>query len=77
MAQKSNHKFLGCYSEENLLSLGDESRILTPISPQTCSEFCIEEHYIFFIVKNEYDWVLSKYECKKFFANEIKYKSIE
>ncbi|CAH1711664.1 unnamed protein product [Aphis gossypii] len=53
VAQKSNHKYLGCFLEENLLTLGEESRVLTPISPQACSKFCSGKRYLFFILKNE------------------------
>ncbi|XP_025423118.1 uncharacterized protein LOC112692604 isoform X2 [Sipha flava] len=52
-AQKSNYKYIGCYLGENLLSLGEESRVLNPISPKSCSEFCSAKKYLFFILKND------------------------
>ncbi|KAL4131837.1 hypothetical protein QTP88_009086 [Uroleucon formosanum] len=50
-AQKTDYKFLGCFLEENLLTLGEESRILNPVTPQSCSDFCSEKQYTFFILK--------------------------
>ncbi|XP_060850898.1 uncharacterized protein LOC132929522 [Rhopalosiphum padi] len=50
-AQKTEYKFLGCFLEENLLTLGEESRVLTPVTPQSCSDFCSEKQYTFFILK--------------------------
>lgn len=52
-AQNSNHKFLGCFLGDDLLSFGDENYILTSASPQSCSELCIGKQYNFFNIKNE------------------------
>lgn len=43
---------------ENLLTLGEESRVLTPVTPQSCSDFCSEKQYTFFILKQEYAFVI-------------------
>jgi len=56
-SQLSRYKYLGCFLGENLLSLGDESRVLSPVSTQSCSEFCSKKNYMFFILKNEYDFI--------------------
>lgn len=82
-AQKSNYGYLGCYLEEDLssklLSLGDVSRIFVrpPISPESCSKFCSSEKYMFFFLKNEYDYVyniiLNKRQFFFFFANKCIY----
>lgn len=50
-------KYLGCFLEENLLTLGDESRAITPMSPDSCSRFCTGKQYMFFILKHEYDFI--------------------
>lgn len=47
--------------EENLLTLGEESRILNPVTPQSCSDFCSEKQYTFFILKHEYVLVVLFY----------------
>lgn len=52
-AQKTDYKFLGCFLGENLLTLGEESRVLTPVTPQSCSDFCSEKQYTFFILKHD------------------------
>lgn len=57
-AQQSNYKFLGCFLEDNLLSLGEVSGVLNSTSPKACSKFCSEKKYLFFTLKNEYDIVL-------------------
>jgi len=56
--QKTDYKFLGCFLGENLLTLGEESRVLNPLIPQLCSDFCFEKQYTFFILKNVYAFVI-------------------
>eukprot|EP00102_Acyrthosiphon_pisum_P012999 XP_008182377.1 PREDICTED: uncharacterized protein LOC100165182 [Acyrthosiphon pisum] len=74
--QRSNYKFLGCFLEENLLTLGEESRVLIPISPKSCSEFCFEKKYLFFILKNENCYCSKNYISRlmKQFDNECTIK---
>ncbi|VVC39997.1 Hypothetical protein CINCED_3A002549 [Cinara cedri] len=62
--QKSSHQFLGCFLEDNLLSLGPENRILTQISPQSCSQFCSEKKYVFFNLKNDNCYCSKNYISK-------------
>ncbi|XP_022166764.1 uncharacterized protein LOC111031217 [Myzus persicae] len=75
-SQRSNYKFLGCFLEDNLLTLGEESRVLTPISPQSCSEFCFGKKYLFFILKNENCYCSKNYISRlmKQFDNECTIK---
>jgi len=62
--------------EENLLTLGEESRVLNPITSQSCSDFCSEKQYTFFILKYEYASVLLFYKliyCLKIFSKNTNY----
>ncbi|XP_026809559.1 uncharacterized protein LOC113551491 [Rhopalosiphum maidis] len=75
-AQKSNHQFLGCFLDTELLTLGEESRTLKPISPHACSTFCSGKKYLFFILKNENCYCSKNYISRlmKQFDNECTIK---
>ncbi|XP_050537386.1 uncharacterized protein LOC126903300 isoform X2 [Daktulosphaira vitifoliae] len=51
VSQKASPKFLGCYIEDNLVSLGEESHVLTSISPKSCAELCHGKSYLFANIK--------------------------
>jgi len=65
--------------EENLLTLGEESRILNPVTPQSCSDFCSEKKYTFFILKYEYVFIVLVYNniniIFKIFSKNINLKT--
>lgn len=53
------------------MSLGEETREIPSISPQSCSQFCFGKNYLFFITKQTYGCVtilkifLIKYRLRK------------
>ncbi|XP_050420558.1 uncharacterized protein LOC126833331 [Adelges cooleyi] len=53
VSQTVTPTYLGCYRDDNLVSLGEESRVLSSISPKSCTGFCHGNSYLFAAIKND------------------------